>query len=99
MLLRRAKDPSLQGVTVTEVQVSPDLAVAHVFYTAPQEEREQIAKALKRAAPFLRRQLGAQLHLKKTPELRFEHDESLDQGMHIDSILRELSEDEAGEEQ
>lgn len=98
MLLSRAKDPFLQGVTITDVQVSPDLAVANVFYTAPEKALEQTSNALQRATPFLRRQLGAQLHLKRTPEIRFEYDESLDQGMHIDSLLRELSEGEAGEE-
>jgi ribosome-binding factor A len=91
LLVGRAKDPSLARVTITAVKVSPDLDVARVFYVAPEGEAEAARRDLSRAAPFLRRELGARLRLKRTPELRFAPDEGFEQGLRIESILREIS--------
>ena len=98
LLLRRVKDPAVQGVTITAVRVSGDLSVAKVYFTARPEEVERAAKGLERAAPFLRRQLGETLRLRKIPELRFVRDEVIEQGERIDAILRELESDLQQEE-
>ena len=85
------RDPALSGrsITVTEVRSSPDLRRATV-YVMPLggEDSEDVIEALRRAAPYLRRQLGRQVHLKFTPELTFEHDEIWDQAAGIDAVLR-----------
>jgi ribosome-binding factor A len=78
-------------VTVTGVKVSPDLRVAWVYYTVLGEEKARAGTraALRSAAPHLRRELGRQVRLKVTPELRFEEDEMLARGERIDSLLRQ----------
>jgi ribosome-binding factor A len=85
------KDPRVGFVTVTAVKVSPDLRVAWVFYTVLGDERSKVATraALDSAVPHLRRELGRQIHLKVTPELRFEHDDLLETGERIDALLEE----------
>ena len=98
LLLSRAKDPILREATITEVTVSPDLAVARVFFTGAEGKTRRIKAALEGATPFLRRQLATQLRLKRTPELRFQQDEALEHGMRVDAILREIAEPEAGDE-
>jgi ribosome-binding factor A len=83
-------DPDLADVliTVTEVRVSPDLKHATVFVT--RLGRSDIAEklpALRRAAPFLRRQLAQALRLRYAPELSFQADTSIDYAMHINEVL------------
>jgi ribosome-binding factor A len=99
LLASRAKDPSLARVTITGVKVTPDLDVARVYYVAPAGEAEALRRDLARAASFLRRELGARLRLKRTPELRFVPDEAFEQGLKIESILREISTDDPGEKE
>jgi len=83
-------------VTITAVDTSPDLRNAHVFYTSLGSEEEQAACAegLVRATPHLRSRLGAQVRLKYTPALQFRVDNSLEYGMRIESLLREIGSDD-----
>ena len=92
MLAREVHDPGVGFVTLTRVHVSPDLQQARVMYTALGDEksRANTAKALARVAPFLRRQLGARLRLKRAPELKFVYDESVAGQDRIEQILSEL---------
>ena len=92
MLAREVHDPGIGFVTLTRVQVSPDLQVARVRYTVLGDEKSRTdsARALGRAAPFLRRQLGARLRLKRAPELTFIYDESVAGQDRIEQILNEL---------
>src|SRR5437868_3530514 len=79
LLAREVHDPGIGFVTLTRVQLSPDLQAARVFYTALGDEtaRKNSARALDRAAPFLRRQIGSRLRLKRVPALAFTYDESI----------------------
>ena len=105
MLAREVHDPGIGFVTLTRVQVSPDLQVARVFYTVLGDEkaRKSSGQALERAAPFLRRQIGARLRLKRVPDIRFQHDDATAGADRIDQILNELhaadraNEDDGGE--
>jgi len=92
LLAREVHDPGVGFVTLTRVQVTPDLQQARVFYTALGDEksRRNTARALERAAPFLRRQIGARLRLKRTPELTFHYDESIAGQDRIEQLLAEL---------
>ena len=94
LLARNVHDPGIGFVTLTRVQVSPDLQIARVFYTALGDDKTRAAsrKALERAAPFLRRQIGARLRLKRTPELTFVYDDSIAGQDRIEQILNELNE-------
>src|SRR6478735_2783730 len=92
LLSREVHDPGVGFVTLTRVQVSPDLQQARVMYTAlgDDKSRANTARALQRAVPFLRRQLGARLRLKRAPELKFVYDESVAGQDRIEQILHEL---------
>jgi len=93
LIANRLRDPGLgPWVSVTGVEVSPDLSFARVFVSmlAKGTEREASLEALRRAAPFVRRTLAPRLGLREVPELRFEWDGSLEQGARIEEILRKL---------
>jgi ribosome-binding factor A len=92
LLAREVHDPGIGFVTLTRVQVSPDLQVARVLYTVlgDAKARESSARALGRAATFLRRQIGSRLRLRRAPELRFVYDDSVAGQDRIERILNEL---------
>jgi len=92
LLAREVHDPGIGFVTFTRVQVSPDIQIARVFYTVLGDEKSRAssAKALDRAAPFLRRQIGSRLRLKRIPELRFQYDEATAGADRIEQILNEI---------
>lgn len=92
MLAREVHDTGIGFVTLTRVQVSPDLQVARVLYTVlgDAKAKETSARALGRAATFLRRQIGSRLRLKRAPELRFVYDDSVAGQDRIERILNEL---------
>jgi ribosome-binding factor A len=92
LLSRHVHDPGIGFVTLTRVKVSPDLQQARVFYTMLGDEakRKDTERALVRATPFLRRQIGARIRLRRVPELRFEFDQSVENQDRIERILLEL---------
>ena len=97
MLARGAvHDPGIGFITLTRVQVSPDLQQARVFYTSlgDQKARVETAKALTRATPFFRRQLGDRVRLRRVPEIEFRFDESVAHQDRIEQILRDLHQEE-----
>src|SRR5688500_13012334 len=71
LLARAVQDPGIGFLTVTHVKVTPDLQQARVYYTTMGDEqsRRESQRALERATPFLRRQLGGRLRLRRVPEL------------------------------
>ena len=102
LLAREVHDPGIGFVTLTRVQVSPDLQQARVFYTSlgptgPGDDdakaRRNTERALERAAPFLRRQIGSRLRLRRVPELRFIYDESIAGQDRIEQLINELRTD------
>ena len=92
LIARDVHDPGVGFITLTRVKVSPDLQAARVYYTTMGDEKAQqeTAKALKRATPFLRRQLGQRIRLRRVPEVAFFYDESIAQGDRIEQILQDL---------
>jgi len=90
-LLRTVKDPRLQNglLTITHVDTTPDLRFSKIFVSSLDKSREQeMMKGLKSASGYLRRELGASLKLRYTPELQFVADDSIQQGAHILEMLR-----------
>ena len=90
-LLRTVKDPRLQNalVTITHVDTTSDLRYARIFISALDKGQEaEMMKGLKSASGYLRRELGAALRLRYTPELQFIADDSIEQGVHILEMLR-----------
>ena len=92
LLAREVHDPGIGFVTITRVRVSPDLQQARVLYTALGDDKTRAAsaRALERAAPFLRRKLGARLRLRRAPEVIFIYDDSIAGQDRIEQILNEL---------
>ena len=89
-LLRfETKDPRLQRVSLTGVDLSRDLSVARVYYSLldPDESVEPVAEGLQRAAGFLRSRLGRDLQIRHVPELRFSHDDSAAESVRISRLI------------
>jgi len=86
------EDPRLTMVTVTEVRLSRDKRDANIYVTvAGDEDEHKLAlAALKRAAPFVRKQLGLSLNLPRTPELHFVRDRVEEEGERVDQLLNEI---------
>ena len=88
LLAREVHDPGIGFVTLTRVHVTPDLQQARVLYTVLGDEKSRTAsaRALQRATPFLRRQIGSRLRLKRVPELTFTYDDSIEGQDRIERI-------------
>ena len=86
LFLHGTNDPRLRDVTITEVRMSPDLRVARVYFRTL--GTADALRALQRASPFLRREVGRALGLRVTPELRFEYDTIPDTARRLDDLLR-----------
>ena len=97
MLTRGAvHDPGIGFITLTRVKVSPDLQLARVYYSSLGDEnaRQETAKALERATPYLRRQVGSRVKLRRVPELKFQFDESIAHQDRVEQVLRDLKHEE-----
>ncbi|MBE9506837.1 MAG: 30S ribosome-binding factor RbfA [Chloroflexi bacterium] len=92
LLRRKANDPRLQMVTITDVTVTPDTIRADVHFSVlgGAEAQAETQAGLESAAGWLRRELGSRLRLRNTPQLVFHYDPSLERGERIASILDEL---------
>jgi len=88
--LERMGDPRLEMVTITGVEVSPDLRHATVFYAALGDHDPEIAERLTAAAHHLRTALGREVRLKYLPRLHFREDPAIEAGQRIETILRDL---------
>ncbi|XJZ28540.1 30S ribosome-binding factor RbfA [Bacillota bacterium Lsc_1132] len=91
---RKIKDPRIGFVTVTDVQVTGDLQQAKVYISVlgDEEQKENTLKGLAKAKGFIRSEIGQRIRLRKTPEIIFEFDESIDYGNRIESLLHQLHE-------
>lgn len=95
-IIREIKDPRVAYamITVTGADVTADLKYAKLFYsvfTSDEEEKKEIAKGLKSAAPFMRSQLARRLNLRITPEITFVEDKGVEHGAKIAELLKSIS--------
>ena len=92
LVLTEAHDPELRKVTITDVEMPPDLRSAKVFFSClgGDEERAKAADALRRAAGYLRREVGQRCRLRYAPELHFMPDHSLERGARIEELLQQV---------
>ena len=97
MIARELHDPGVGFVTVTRVEVSPDLQHARVFYTSMGDAtaRTNTARALDRAAGFMRRQIGQRLRLRRAPEVHFQFDESIAHQDRVEQLLSQIADERA----
>lgn len=96
ILRRRVRDPRVEGVTITGVDVTGDLQQAKIYYSILSDKAsdDQKTKAgLEKASGLVRKELGSRLSIYKTPELSFIRDESVQYGDKIDQLLNKLNRD------
>ena len=85
------REHGLPSASVSDVEVTRDLAHAKVFVTAlMQEQSAEVVKGLKALTPQIRYQLGKAMKLRHVPELHFHYDDSVDRGERMESLLRDL---------
>ncbi|EAR63270.1 ribosome-binding factor A [Bacillus sp. NRRL B-14911] len=98
---RKIKDPRIGFVTVTDVAVTGDLQQATVYISVlgDEEKRENTLKGLAKAKGFIRSEIGQRIRLRKTPEIIFEFDESIDYGNRIDTLLHKIQEEGQSKEE
>lgn len=96
IILHELKDPRIGFVTITHVEVTNDLRIAHIFYSIMGEtkEREMTERGLEAAKGYIRKLLGGSLKLRFTPEIHFRKDDSISQSFHITEILKNLKKDQ-----
>ena len=100
ILLREAKDLRIEGVTITDVNLTGDLQQATIFYSTLSDkagQRQKTEAGLKAVTGLVRSELGKVLKLYKTPEIRFERDRSVDYGNRIDQLLNQIHQQDQAE--
>ncbi len=83
------KDPSLNGVSLTIVEMTRDVSVAKVYFSLlnPDDDPKSALEGLQRASGFLRGKLGSAIKIRHVPELRFVHDDSVAHGIEISRLI------------
>ncbi|BBW96645.1 ribosome-binding factor A [Geobacillus subterraneus] len=97
---RKLKDPRIGFVTVTDVRVTGDLQQAKVYISilGDDKQREETLKALEKAKGFIRSEIGQRIRLRKTPDILFEIDETIEYGSRIEQLIRQLSDSKEADE-
>ncbi|KRN29601.1 ribosome-binding factor A [Lactobacillus selangorensis] len=98
ILLKRVRDPRVEGVTITGVDLTGDLQQATIYYSILSEKASDVEKVqagLDKAKGLIRHELGQRIRLYKIPELTFEQDKSVRYGERIDQLIDQLHKDEA----
>lgn len=86
------KDPRVGMISLTAVELTPDYAHAKVYFTTLDSAHlADIEQGLRRAAGFLRRELGRRIHIHTLPELHFIYDSSLERGASLSSLIEQAN--------
>lgn len=92
LIRNELKDPRVGMISLTAVELTPDYAHAKVFYaTLNDEHLDEIERGLKRAAGFLRRELGRRIHIHTLPELHFVYDNSIQHGASMSALIEQAN--------
>lgn len=96
LLQHELKDPRIGFVTVTSVEMSRDLEHAKVYVSVmgDEEQKKRTLEGLEKAKGFLRSEVGRRLGIRRTPELVFKIDQSIEHGQHISKLLEEVKRSE-----
>ena len=93
LVRQELRDPRLsEMVSLTRVDTSPDLATATVYFSVigSEDEKADTLTALSHAAPFLRRQLTGRLRIRRTPDIHFLLDETMEEAAHVLDLMKHL---------
>lgn len=101
IILREVKDPRIGFVSLTDVEVSGDLRHAKVFVSVigSEQERKDTMDGLKQATGFIRKLVGERITVYHTPEILFRYDNSIEHGIHINELIKEVRAEEKSENQ
>lgn len=91
------QDPRVEGITITDVELTGDLQQAKIFYSTletDEETKSETQTGLDRATGLIRKELGSRLTTYHTPEIEFARDESVEYGNRIDQLLNEIRNEE-----
>ena len=96
ILLKRVKDPRLKSASITGVKMSRDLRIARVYFITSDNQNtvDKTIDGFKSALGYVKYKLAAELGLRYMPELRFFYDESFEYGVHIDTILSRIHDED-----
>ena len=97
ILLKRVRDPRVQDITITGVDVTGDLQQATIYYSLLSDKAsdgEKAQQGLDKATGLIRSELGSRLNIFKTPELTFKRDPSVAYGSRIDQLINQLHKQE-----
>lgn len=96
MFLHDISDPRVQELQITDVDLSPDMRNAKIYYAMLKEDApvpDDLEEALQGVAGFIRSQLASRLQLRYVPEIRFDYDEAVSRGRRIDDLLLNIGDD------
>lgn len=101
MLLKDLSDPRLETVTITEVEVTDDLRLATIFFSARgrHSKEEASLRGLQSAAGYIKKRLGRELRIRYIPDLTFKVDHSFDYGSKIDRLIQTVKKEKDGDPQ
>jgi ribosome-binding factor A len=93
LLIKGLKDPRIGFVTITGVKVTDDLSIATIYFSVigSDEEKHDSEKGLNSAKGFVRKEIAANLRMRRVPEIIFKYDNSFEYGQRIESILSEIN--------
>jgi ribosome-binding factor A len=97
LLTEEVRDPEVGFVTITGVDLAPDLRNARVHVSVLGKDPETALRALRRATPFLKRGLARRAGLRFTPQLRFDIDASVADGFRVEQLLKEIRDERRGQ--
>lgn len=91
-VLRDVKDPRVSGafISITAVDVTPDLKFAKVYYSAMLGDKKEVAKGLRSSSGYIRKMIASRMNLRITPEFTFFEDHSIEHGAHISKLLNSI---------
>lgn len=96
VLLKHLRDPRLQWISITSVEMTRDLSAARVYYStlSDQTDVEAVQKALNKAKGLFRKHISKEIHLRGTPDLFFCYDDSIEYGYKMDSAIAKARTDD-----
>ena len=98
ILQRSFKDPRLDSVLLTGVKMTADLKLARIYFVTS-DNPDDAAAGFKKAHGFIKHALAQELELRYMPELQYFYDDSIDYGMHIDAVLKQLKRENGADPQ
>lgn len=101
LLVKGLKDPRIGFVTITSVKMTDDLHLARIYFSVmgTDEEKKATKSGLNSARGFIRRELGKNLRMRYVPDVVFEYDQTIEKASRIETLLREISQAEKGDDQ